>query len=339
MYNLFVKLVVYFAFCSIAGTSMAQTESIDAMRLLLQKVTQGQEDFFPMRKPKVLKVLLPTEFESESFIQTFGFPGVSNPGLDSLHGVQQAIHRALLLKALSTKASVAFMNDNYQMRGDTHERTSNRFEEVFEFKTALCFTFGAVLDSIMVQKLSSGEYLVWINNTYFKSLNDNLIPLDSLYFNARIYHVETKPDFSQHTYFTDLSSQSFGSPDDLTVMDKLEFAWDSKGKLFWGSIKDSTVAGDSLMFYYLSPNDCNRDDSSCIGVPSNKGLWPALINSLLWNMSSFVLEGDAHVLSVDELHNSSFTKLNRTLRIAQLGYRPKVIYSKGNKLYVDIDSQ
>jgi hypothetical protein len=254
--------------------------------------------------------------------------GISDPELDSLAGKEQALLRALTIFSLK-KAAFNGMSDYYQQ--EAIKNVNNKYEELYRI-TACCTLSSGQIHQISTQHLQSGEYICRIAVDTIPEKTS-----DSLHLKAVIdlYHKEAIIDGKpQSIYKTEIVTAVTGAKNQNELF-SFTFVNERWINLVSEFNKQPSTHGNYRFFYQTTQGQCSDTTGwYSSGWSTLDGIWPPLMNSLLWQLTSNLKENYQQIKKVEDVYMQKNTELNREsggnafqLRLQNIAFVQNKIYT------------
>ena len=268
--------------------------------------------------PTPVKAILPDKF-TESFSGSGCISiGISDPEEDTEKGFRQAYYRALMLGALQQKSSVKMVSENFAKQKEKSNSSSSKYEEMYRIEAMISLNDSiSVIDSY---RLPTKETIVFTSfpqplHQTFNSGKNKLSrneKRNNIKVSCALYHLENIANRSQQIFRTDYETTRFDTGKAYPKYEKFCFTnvngrWCKLSTWFDG--KEATKS--NARYYYFNNNQ--KNDSllnKSVGATASEGLWPALITSILWQMSGNASGNSITFKEVSDYYNAvSYTHL------------------------------
>jgi hypothetical protein len=301
--------------------------------------------------PIPVKAVLPDKFTELFPGSGFFSIGISDPVEDPDTGIRQAYYRALMLGALQQKSSVKMVSENFAKQKEKSNASRSKYEEMYRIEATISLNDSfSVLDAY---RLPSKETIVLISapqprnqtsnsgkNKLFRTEKRNNIKVS-----CALYHLENIANRSQQIFRTDYETTRFDTSKAYPRNEKFCFT-NVNGRWFklstWFDGKEAAMP--NALYYYFNKNNNQRNDSllnQSVGATASEGLWPALITSVLWQMSGNASGNYITFKEVTDYYNQTVISLNSTVENKILKFNIKRMLMDSNCLYpiLDIETQ
>jgi hypothetical protein len=301
--------------------------------------------------PIPVKAVLPAKF-SESFSLSGHFSiGISDPEVDPETGFRQAYHRALMLGALQQKSSVKMVSENFAKQKEKSNTSRSKYEEMYRIEATISLNDSfSVVDSY---RLSSKETIVLISfpQSLYQTSNSGRNKLfrnekrNNIKVSCALYHLENIANRSQQIFRTEYETTRVDTSKAYPRNEKFCYTnvngrWCKLSTWFDG--KEATMP--NARYYYFNKYNNQKNDSllnKSVGATATEGLWPALVTSILWQMSGNASGNFITFKEVTDYYNKTVISFNSTVENKILKFNIKRMIMDSNCLYpiLDIETQ
>ncbi|GEM_PF-1677148 len=297
--------------------------------------------------PVAVKAMLPDKF-ADSFSDGVTFSiGISDPEVDPEIGFRQAYYRALMLGALQQKCLIKMVSENFAQQKEKANSSKSKFEEMYHIEAMISLNDSfPVVDSY---RLPSQETFVLI--AYPKSRHQTLSSgRNKLFRNDKhnnmkvscsLYHLENIANRSQQIFRTDYETSRLDTSTIYPKHEKFCFTFvNSRWCKLSTSFDGKETVRPNYRYYYYLKNTNQKNDSllnQSVAATASEGLWPALINSVLWQMSGNASGNYISLKEVSDYYNQTAIHLNSTVENKTLRFNIKRMLLDSNCLYSILD--
>jgi hypothetical protein len=155
--------------------------------------------------------------------------------------------------------------------------------------------------------------------------------------NCNLYHLEDIANGSLRIYRSEYEICTTNSMCENIAHDKFCFTIMND---FWCDFKTSfngkeIVKPEIRYLYYLKDAEAPTDSlvSNSIGMPASEGLWPALITSVLWQITGLSSDHNATIKQVSDYYGQNVINLTSTVQNKSLQFKLLKLVLNSNRLY------
>ncbi len=262
--------------------------------------------------------------------------GISDPGLDSLQGFRQALHRANLIASFHYDSHIGFITDNYKKETG---REKSKIIEIFGqfFKTISKSPHISNFDIVEYHITKFGETVVLINPDTTKPITDSTVLITESLLEEKISGEAADIRFKYM-----LTSGIITGEDYLDVMQ-----YSVKGINRHSSIssvfhRDSIQYPETRCKYYYKSEEMITDSAmqarKLVPIYLDYGLWNAYMQSLLRKVYHEVFRAaEVKVSKLSDDYNNRREHLKRELTRDTFRIGIKKIHLKNRQLIVDLE--
>jgi hypothetical protein len=331
----FPFVVIYFC-CTI---TLAAYGSLPLFKAVIQESIILSDTLLPNQTSSAKTIVIPDSILNSLKQFSNELIGISDPGLDSLTGYNQAIFRAVLINSLSYSNRINQVEDNFLHTNDGKNRSKTKgvFSEMYSVETIVSLPKKSNVIINWSTKLSSGEYIVAIDPTPLQ--NDSL--KSSFPVKFLLFHKVNEAGSLYQLFRLKYKISKIIFPEELiSFSDSLDFFWINQDKKRFNRVFcENSSLSMSHKFFYRGMNGYFRSttsDEQGMSISTIYGLWPALINGITWQLPVNMQSDSLVIREVGDFYNSLALRLNRTIQSSKVTFNLTGVRFSGGLLTTEI---
>lgn len=333
----FPFVVIYFC-CTI---TLAAYGSLPLFKAVIQESIILSDTLLPNETSSVKTIVIPDSILNSLKQFSSELIGISDPGLDSLTGYNQAIFRAVLINSLSYSNRINQVEDNFLHTNDGKNRSKTKgvFSEMYSVETIVSLPKKSSIKINWSTQLSSGEYIVAIDPSPLQ--NDSL--KNSFQVKFLLFHKVNEAGSLYQLFRLKYKISKITFPEEhISFSDSLDFFWINRDKKRFNRVFcENSSLSMSHKFFYRGMNGYFRStttDEQGMSISTIYGLWPALINGITWQLPVNMQSDSLVIREVGDFYNSLALRLNRTIQSSKVNFNLMGLRFSGGLLTTEISS-